>query len=94
MISVKRYRIAGRVQGVGFRYFVLRRASDLGVSGWVRNMADGTVEAVVGGSDDQHRRFAEAVAGGPRWSEVRSVEAADDDRIEVGDGFRIAADGA
>lgn len=93
MTAVKRYRVSGRVQGVGFRYFVFRRASEIGVSGWVRNMADGTVEALIEGTDEQHRRFREAVQDGPRWAAVRSVDVADEAGSNVGGGFEIATDG-
>ena len=46
-----RVRITGRVQGVGFRYWVEREATDRGLDGWVRNRRDGSVEAVFQGED-------------------------------------------
>ena len=48
---IKRYQVVGRVQGVGFRAFTLRRAQKIGVDGWVRNLADGTVEALAEGTE-------------------------------------------
>jgi acylphosphatase len=90
---VKRYRVTGRVQGVGFRYFVFRRADEIGVSGWVRNMADGSVEAVVSGSESQHREVAAALAEGPRWSKVRNLEVTGADEIDLDRGFQISRDG-
>jgi acylphosphatase len=93
MTKAVRYRITGRVQGVGFRYFVFRRASEIGVTGWVRNMADGSVETVVTGSDEQLRRMAASLAEGPRWSRVVSVDGVDDDGGSVGDRFEVVEDG-
>ncbi|MEJ2581825.1 MAG: acylphosphatase, partial [Acidobacteriota bacterium] len=51
-MQAKRYLVRGRVQGVGFRYFVWREAEAPGVAGWVRNMADGSVEVVAAASAD------------------------------------------
>ncbi len=49
-ILTKQLRITGRVQGVGFRFYMERKARELGVTGWVRNRRDGAVEAVVQGT--------------------------------------------
>ena len=92
---VRRYRVCGRVQGVGFRAFVWRRAQELGLDGWVRNLADGSVEALVSGSVERHADFEAVLREGPRWSRVEFVVVAD----EVGgpqlpSGFAIARDGA
>ena len=51
----------GRVQGVGFRWTCKRAAESLGISGWVRNRSDGSVEAVVHGAPADLRRFVESV---------------------------------
>lgn len=48
---VSRFVVAGRVQGVGFRYFVAREARSLGLAGWVRNLTDGHVEVLAAGED-------------------------------------------
>lgn len=65
---------AGRVQGVGYRYFVLRKASALGVTGWVRNLGDGRVEAVFEGSPEAVAQAIEWCRIGPPHSQVRDVQ--------------------
>src|SRR2546421_8024107 len=58
--------VRGDVQGVGFRYFVQRKADQLGVRGWVRNNDDGTVEVVAEGERAALEQLASALEGGPR----------------------------
>ncbi|MYA80482.1 MAG: acylphosphatase [Acidobacteriia bacterium] len=72
--STRRYTVHGRVQGVGFRYFVELTAQDLGLSGYVRNRADGTVEVCAGGNLDRLERLKALLAEGPRWARVDRVE--------------------
>jgi acylphosphatase len=89
IIRARRFRVTGRVQGVGFRAFVREAGTSLGLNGWVRNRSDGSVEAHAQGSADLLERFEGRIRGGPRWATVRSVEvldAAPDDKIE---GFHI-----
>ena len=69
-----RYLVRGRVQGVGFRWFVLHAARAEGLAGWVRNLADGTVEAVASGDAQALARFREALESGPPRSRVEAVE--------------------
>lgn len=57
--------IHGRVQGVGFRWYVMRRAQELGLTGWVRNHPHGVVEAEAVGDEAMLERFVEAVRKGP-----------------------------
>ena len=74
-------RIAGRVQGVGYRAWATLTARRLGLRGWVRNRADGSVEALVIGADDPVAAIIEACREGPfaaRVTEVAVDEAADD----------------
>ena len=92
MPGIKRYRVTGRVQGVGFRYFVYREALALGVNGWVRNMADGTVEALVEASED-HAKFRRRLEEGPRLSRVTAVDDVDEIDGTVATGFEIRRDG-
>jgi acylphosphatase len=73
MLVARRYLISGRVQGVGFRYFVEARASGEGVNGWVRNLADGRVEVHVEGDREAVDRVAAALSRGPAGADVEDV---------------------
>lgn len=74
MTETKRLKIWGRVQGVGFRYYVERQAQALHVNGWVRNCMDGSVEALVQGEASAVEAFLAAARRGPRRAEVERVE--------------------
>lgn len=67
-------RISGRVQGVGFRDWTARQAEGLKLSGWVRNMPDGRVEAVFSGSRAAVEAMLEACRSGPSMAAVTSIE--------------------
>lgn len=67
--------ISGRVQGVGFRYFVLRQAKELGLTGWTRNLSDGRVEARAEGPRPALERLLSAAHQGPLGSAVSDVQA-------------------
>ncbi|KKB64673.1 acylphosphatase [Robbsia andropogonis] len=67
-------RVSGRVQGVGYRAAAVRRAHLIGVRGWVRNVADGTVEGVIQGSVDQVDRMLEWLRLGPPMARVETVD--------------------
>lgn len=88
--SARRFRIEGRVQGVGFRYFTRQTARGLGVRGWVRNCADGSVEALAVGTAGQLQAFEDAVRQGPPLGRVQSVETSEENRRDVGASFEIA----
>lgn len=62
------------MQGVGFRYFVEDAARLLGITGWVRNLDDGSVEVYAAGHRDRLAEFAGRLWKGPRWAEVRGVD--------------------
>ena len=66
--------VYGRVQGVGFRYFVLQQAVALNLSGWVRNMSDGMVEVLAEGDSASLREFLAALQEGPDAAYVRDVK--------------------
>lgn len=74
--------ISGRVQGVGFRWFVRVVARQLDLSGWVRNCADGTVEIAAAGLQEKLDEFRKQVKRGPsaaEVSEVRDLESVESD---------------
>jgi acylphosphatase len=73
-MSTKRFVVKGRVQGVGFRWFVEREAGMLGLAGWVRNNDDGTVEVLASGSDEQLGSLRAKLKQGPRAARVEAVE--------------------
>jgi acylphosphatase len=72
--EARRWFISGRVQGVGFRFFVEKNARLLGVRGWVRNEDDGRVQVYATGTPDRLRQLAALLYQGPRMAEVRGVE--------------------
>ena len=86
--AAKRWLVAGRVQGVGFRYFVQAKAAEMGITGWARNLDDGRVEVYAVGTLDQLSNLAAALHLGPRMAEVRHVEELED-AIQKHSGFQI-----
>ena len=85
-----RVRITGRVQGVGFRDWTLTQASQLGLTGWVRNERDGSVTALVAGSDDTVAAMLEHFWNGPRFASVSDVGSETIVLSETPADFRIA----
>ncbi len=70
---IQHYLVKGRVQGVGFRWFVHREAAELGLRGWVRNTDDGHVEVVASGDPEQLAELKIAIYRGSRGSRVDVV---------------------
>lgn len=68
------FRITGRVQGVGFRWWTCQTAEDLGLRGTVRNCRDGSVEIHAQGPDDAMDRFRRRIRRGPTSARVEDVE--------------------
>ena len=66
--------MSGRVQGVGFRWFVEKNATRMGLRGWVRNEDDGRVQVYAIGTADQLNQLAGLLHQGPRMADVRGVE--------------------
>ncbi|NUO18244.1 acylphosphatase [bacterium] len=85
--------VTGLVQGVGFRYFVQERAVSLGVTGWVRNLRDGRVEAEIEGDSDLVNMLIDAMREGPTFSHVESVQAFPLSGGRHHSDFRIAPNG-
>lgn len=70
----RRYIVRGSVQGVGYRYFAQLAASELKVTGTVRNLDDGSVEVVAAGTEDQLSQLAGRLRMGPSSAQVRGVD--------------------
>jgi acylphosphatase len=73
MMAARRYAVLGRVQGVGFRFFVRDAAMREGLTGWVRNREEGSVEIEAQGDADALQRFEMSVRQGPRSARVDDV---------------------
>ena len=69
-----RFVVQGRVQGVGYRYFVLRHAEELGLAGYARNQPDGTVEVLAEGEAAALKKLEERLNEGPSFAHVSGVE--------------------
>jgi acylphosphatase len=70
----RRYLVEGEVQGVGFRYFAVHQARKLGILGWVRNLADGRVEALGAGPAARLAEFEAALRRGPPMASVTNLQ--------------------
>jgi acylphosphatase len=70
---VQHFLVKGRVQGVGFRWFVHREAAEIGLRGWVRNTDNGDVEVLAAGEPDQLKDLIKALGQGSRGSRVDQV---------------------
>lgn len=84
----RRFVVRGRVQGVGFRYFVERQAARLRVAGWVRNTTQGDVEAVAAADEDILADFEAELRRGPQLSFVESVSVESAGDVNVA-GFEV-----
>ena len=88
-LHTRRYVVRGRVQGVGFRWFVEREAATIGVVGWVRNNFDGSVEVLATGSREQLNQFRRKLQEGPRAARVDEVDETEARPVEGLKTFRI-----
>jgi acylphosphatase len=75
--------VKGRVQGIGYRWFVQSTAEELELGGWVRNLPDGDVELEAEGDPAKLKLFLEKLRTGHRWARVEELKV--DDRPEKGD---------
>ena len=89
MTCRRRLRIEGRVQGVGFRWFVTEAANRCGVFGWVRNEKDGSVLCEAQGPQEAVDAFQAEVTAGPRWGRVDRVHSEELVPEPASDGFEI-----
>lgn len=85
--------VRGSVQGVGFRYFVMRRAVRLGLTGWVANQPDGTVRCVAEGAPEALDELLSLLHSGPPGARVEGVEARRGDAAGSFDSFTVRATG-
>ncbi len=76
-VQARRFVVRGRVQGVGFRWFVEREAHILQIAGWVRNNHDGSVEVFAQGTRDQLLGLRSRLRDGPRAARVDAVDESD-----------------
>jgi acylphosphatase len=88
-MPVRRYRIEGRVQGVGFRYFTRRTARGLGIRGQVRNLPDGSVEAIAEGSPEALEALERRLRAGPPGARVDEVKIQEESAPHEGEDFVI-----
>jgi acylphosphatase len=85
----RRFVVRGRVQGVGFRWFVEREAHILQIAGWVRNNPDGTVEVLAQGTLDQLAGLRSRLQDGPRAARVDDVDVSDAEPIPGLTSFQV-----
>ena len=74
MLSRVHVFVSGRVQGVAYRYFVVRRASEIPVKGWVKNLRDGRVEIIAEGEKADLESFLGFLRQGPRMADVDDMD--------------------
>ncbi|HSW50283.1 MAG TPA: acylphosphatase [Bryobacteraceae bacterium] len=86
--TARRYLVRGRVQGVGYRYFVERAAGELGLTGYAKNLDDGNVEVYAVGSPEALKELNGHLWKGPHWSDVRGVQEMEAPVVQYV-GFRI-----
>jgi acylphosphatase len=91
---VRYYIVRGRVQGVGFRWFVHREAAALGLRGWVRNTEDGKVELVAAGDPEKLDELRATLRRGSRGSRVDAVDEAELEDKEAKDLNSFEIEGA
>jgi acylphosphatase len=87
-MQARRYFVRGRVQGVGYRWFVEKHANAIGVKGYTRNLDDGRVEVYAIGTEDQLQTLNGYLWKGPTMAEVRGVDE-EEVAVEKISGFQI-----
>ncbi|MDP9268383.1 MAG: acylphosphatase [Acidobacteriota bacterium] len=88
-VETRRYVVKGRVQGVGFRFYVEREARSLGIAGWVRNAPSGAVEVLATGTREQQVALRGKLHQGPRAARVDDVSETEAQPVPELNTFRI-----
>ncbi len=90
-VRVVRARVRGRVQGVGFRWYVARHAEQWSIAGWVRNASDGSVEVLIAGAADKVQHLLDDLRRGPPHALVQTVDVEErpNERVDVNAEFEI-----
>ena len=88
-VLLRAYRVTGRVQGVGFRWFTSRAAKELGISGTVQNHPDGSVRVHARGALAVLDQLEATITRGPVAARVEAVERVQPSQTVKADGFRI-----
>jgi acylphosphatase len=81
--------VIGRVQGVGYRYFALNRAKELGITGWARNTVDGNVQIIAQGDESILKTYIDYLRLGPTLSRVDKIYSHKSDITKVFDTFSV-----
>jgi acylphosphatase len=89
LTQARRFVIRGRVQGVGFRWFVEREAHILGITGWVRNNDDGSVEVLAVGAPEKLAELRSKLQAGPRAARVEDLEESEAQPVAGLDSFQV-----
>jgi acylphosphatase len=89
LTQARRFVIRGRVQGVGFRWFVEREAHILGITGWVRNNDDGSVEVLAVGAPEKLAELRSKLQAGPRAARVDDLEESEAQPVAGLDSFQV-----
>jgi acylphosphatase len=88
-VQARCFLVRGRVQGVGFRWFVEREAHILKIAGWVRNNPDGTVEILAQGTRDQLAGLHSRLREGPRAARIDGVEVSEAEPVAGLNSFQV-----
>lgn len=84
-----KYRVRGKVQGVSYRASTARKASELSVQGYAKNLADGSVELCLQGESGNIEKLIDWCKQGPTYAEVESVEFVAEENLPLCDGFFV-----
>jgi len=86
--SVK-VKVFGFVQGIGYRSWTKRKAEELGLKGWVKNLEDGTVESYLEGEEHSLNLMIELMKKGPRFARVEKIEVKSENQVKGYENFQI-----